>query len=148
MTLAGELDLSSDWTLSLRECGSNGMKIDNIKMDKLKPVSVDYPSFSGEMTYRKKVVLDGRTEGAVLDIQYLFEAADVYVNGEKTACRICPPYEFDLGGSLRAGENEIEVRAVNTAVRNANKTPGPFGIEREILEPSGMFGTVTLKLYR
>ena len=41
----------------------------------------------------------------------------------------------------------IEVRVVNTAVRNANKTPGIFGIDREILEPSGMFGAVTLREY-
>lgn len=145
---ADELDLSFDWVLSLRECGNGGMSVDGIAMDALKPVSASCPSFSGEMIYRKTVVLDEQPRDAVLCAQHLFEAADVYVNGDKVSCRICPPYEFRLGNSLRAGENQIEMRVVNTAVRNANKIPGPFGIEREILEPSGMFGVIALKLYR
>lgn len=146
-TVTGETDLSSGWTLSLRECGSGGMRADDIPLAELRPVSADYPSFSGEMIYRKTLVLHEPPAGAVLCVQHLFEAADVYVNGKKVSCRVCPPYEFDLGGSLDTGENEIEVRVVNTAVRNANKTPGVFGIDREILEPSGMFGAVTLREY-
>lgn len=142
-TAQREIDLSSDWSLSLRECGTDGMKADHIHMQSLKPVSLDYPSFSGEMIYRKTFTLEEQPIGGTLSVQYLFEAADVYVNGAKTACRICPPYDFDLGDRLCAGENVIEVHAVNTAVRNANKTPGVFGIEREILEPSGMFGSIT-----
>ena len=145
-TAAEELDISADWTVSLRECGENGMTAENISMPRLKPVSFDYPNFSGEMIYRKTVALDSKPTGGVLSIQHLFEAADVFVNGRKAACRICPPYDFPLGDALTAGENVIEVRAVNTAVRNANKAPGIFGIDREILEPAGMFGNVILKL--
>lgn len=43
---------------------------------------------------------------------------------------------------------EEKVGQLHTAVRNANKTPGAFGVEREVLESSGMFGAVTLKEYR
>ena len=118
-----ETDLSSDWELSLRECGRDGLRTEGRKLPVLKPISLDHPSFSGEMVYRKRIVLEKQPKGAALEIQHLYEAAYVYVNGERISCRICPPYSFDLGTSLRQGENLLEVRAANTAVRNANKPP-------------------------
>lgn len=141
---AGELDISGNWELELAEVGENGLQ-ETINLVKLEPVNLRHPDFSGQMVYTREISLDADAE-AVLTVQHLFEAADVLVDGRLTDCRICPPYRFELG-KLTAGKHIIKVCAVNTAVRNANKTPCIFGIDREILEPSGMFGTVALKLY-
>ena len=54
---------------------------------------------------------------------------------------------YDVSELLREGENEIAVRVVSTALRDANTKPGIFGKERTILEPTGMFGKVEIKLY-
>jgi hypothetical protein len=58
-----------------------------------------------------------------------------------------PPYEQDITPALQLGENEIAVRVATTALRDANTKPGIFGKERTILEPTGMFGKVEIKLY-
>ena len=58
-----------------------------------------------------------------------------------------PPYEQEITEALKVGENELIVRVATTALRNANTKPGIFGKERTVLEPTGMFGNVEIKLY-
>ena len=72
---------------------------------------------------------------------------ELTVNGNTMPLVYVPPYEQDITAALKAGENEISVRVATTALRNANTRPGIFGKERTILEPTGMFGTVEVKLY-
>ena len=44
------------------------------------------------------------------------EAAVVYVNGKRAGSVWCPPYNVDVTGLLRGGENEIRIEVANLAV--------------------------------
>jgi hypothetical protein len=69
------------------------------------------------------------------------------VNGKSLPLVYTPPYEQEITGALRPGENEITIRVATTALRNANTKPGIFGKERTVLEPTGMFGEVIIDLF-
>lgn len=139
-----ELDISSDWKVTLEEIGYMAEIKECIKMQELIPISVSYPTFSGKMVYEKEVIVDNKSKFTVFEAEHIFEAATLEVNGVPAGVRICPPYRFDITGLLQEGSNNIKLTVVNTAVRNANKKPGIFGIDREILEPSGMFGKIKI----
>ncbi len=113
----------------------------------LKPVSNIRRDFSGEMTYTAKFTLDKVPARAAFAAQYVFECMELTVNGKALPRVYTPPYEQDITEALQPGENEIIVRVVSTALRDANTKPGIFGKERTILEPTGMFGTVGIQLY-
>ena len=58
----------------------------------------------------------------VLELPEVRECAEVRLNGRAAGVRIYPPFYFRLADLARAGENELEVRVVNTA---ANFFAGP-----------------------
>ena len=96
------------------------------------------------MHYEKTVELpDGRR--AVFAPEHVYEAAEVFVNGRSAGKRVCPPYRWDITALCQAGENRIAIEVVNTPARDALRNPGPFGPERELMEPSGMFGKVIIE---
>ncbi|HXB69514.1 MAG TPA: glycosyl hydrolase [Candidatus Acidoferrales bacterium] len=53
------------------------------------------------------------------------EAAVVYVNGQRAGAVWCPPYEVDVTGLLKAGENDVRVVVANLAVNVLAKGPLP-----------------------
>ena len=113
----------------------------------LKPVSSFRRDFSGELLYTAKFTLDTVPARAVFSAQHVFECMELTVNGKAMPLVYVPPYEQEITGALRAGENEITVRIATTALRDANTKPGIFGKERTILEPTGMFGRVEINLF-
>ena len=113
----------------------------------LKPVSSFRRDFAGELLYRAKFTLDALPARAVFSAQHVFECMELTVNGKALPLVYVPPYEQEITGALREGENEITVRIATTALRDANTKPGIFGKERTILEPTGMFGRVEIKLF-
>lgn len=68
-------------------------------------------------------------------------------NGSCQGPMLVPPYEKEITGALKPGENELTVYVATTALRDANTRPGIFGKERTVLEPTGMFGRVEISLY-
>ena len=113
----------------------------------LQPVSDIRRDFSGELLYTAKFTLETLPTYAVFSAQYLFECMGLAVNGKAFPLVYTPPYEQDITSALQLGKNEITVRVATTALRDANTKPGIFGKERTILEPTGMFGKVEIKLY-
>lgn len=139
MEHAERLSLDEGWRLTLQ----NGESMD---LGAPIPVSMLRPRYSGLMCYERTVELSKTPDRAVLEAQWLYETADVYVNGRLTATRLTPPYRFDLSGALHAGENLIRVEVAAPPARDAlNYDAGPFGPRRSILEPTGMFGRVQLE---
>ena len=114
----------------------------------LQPISNLYRDFSGKITYAASFTLDTLPERAEFAAQYVYECMKLTVNGMEQPPVIAPPYAQDITGALREGENWIVVEVATTALRNANTKPGIFGKERTILEPTGMFGDVEIRLYQ
>ena len=88
------------------------------------------------------------------------EAAIVYVNDRRAAAVWCPPYEADLTGLLRAGENEIRIEVANLAANYIAAHPLPdyrklnavYGSRFQMQNlnliqptPSGLLGPIRLR---
>ena len=85
---------------------------------------------------------------AVLKAEHVYEVMRVWVNGSEVGFRMIPPYQIELTGFFRTGENEIVIEVANTPGRDqANYLSAPFDFQHEAIEPSGMFGKVLL-LYK
>ncbi len=112
------------------------------------PVSSLDRDFSGEMIYNTTVNLEEVPARALLTAQYVYECMTVTVNGSEAGFALAPPYEVDITPALKPGVNEIRISVVSTALRHANTKPGPFGKERTVLEPTGMFGKIEISLFR
>lgn len=139
------LDISKDWKVS---------KVSSIRypdfpeaepMEELVPISVTAPEFSGIMRYERTVSLSG-VSTCIFKPQYIYEAAEVYVNGVSAGKKLTPSYVWDISSLCHEGDNTIAVEVANTPARDARKAFSPFGPEREVMEPSGMFGTIQLLL--
>ncbi len=48
---------------------------------------------------------------------------------------LVPPYEKEITGALKPGENELTVYVATTALRDANTRPGIFGTGSRKAEP-------------
>ena len=140
-----ELLLKGGWHLSLT--GVDGSVEDCGVVEPLAPVSVSRPRFAGLMRYERTVELDETPAAAVLEAEWLYETADLYVDDRLTATRLTPPYRFDLSGALHQGVNKLRLEVAVPPVRDAlNHDLGPFTPNRTVLEPTGMFGEIRLKM--
>ncbi len=143
--LAGEIKFDV-FDLELNQIATTEAKVENDF--RLKPVSNVYRDFSGELVYKTTFAIDEVPSKATFEAQYVYECMTVVVNGKELGKKITPPYEVEVTEGLKAGENTLEIRVSTTALRDANTKPGIFGKERTIIEPTGMFGDVQLKLYK
>lgn len=138
------MDLSYGWNVSKVRA------IDYPKFQKwtqceaLTPISDLSPDFAGIIRYEKDVELEEIKE-AVFEAEYVFEAAELFINDMSAGMRLTPPYRWEIGKYCQKGQNKIRVEAANTPTRDTLSNPGIFGPDREILEPSGMFGKVVIK---
>ena len=143
--VSGESIVLELFDLDLHRIGST--EYETIKDFEPQPVSNIRPDFSGILAYRTKFTLDSLPRRAVFSAQHVYECMSLTVNGGCQGPMIVPPYERDITKALQAGENDLIVYVATTALRDANTKPGIFGKERTILEPTGMFGRVEIKLY-
>lgn len=141
------MDLSNGWNFSKGRSAEYPDFSKPVYVEKLRPVSAKEPQFSGIMRYEKKVEVTQEEKRILLSAQYVYEAAEVFVNGKTAGKRLTPGYEWDITELCVPGENEIVIEVVNTPTRDTMKNPGIFGPDREILEPSGMFGKIVLSFY-
>jgi hypothetical protein len=114
--------------------------------------------FSGIATYTKRFILPRgvkRGESVMLDLGDIGDVAEVHVNGQLAGTVWHAPYQVDIGKSVRAGANDLEVKVANLWVNrligdaqpNANKvafTTLPTYRPDAPLRPSGLIGPVRL----
>jgi len=117
--------------------------------------------FSGTAIYRTvfdwKPETENLTPEIILDLGEVREVAEVVLNGEMLGVTWKPPFRFDVTGKLRAGKNEVVIRAVNTW---ANRLIGDAALpeaerhtwtsfthykKTDALPDSGLIGPVTLQ---
>lgn len=139
-----EQDISSDWQVSRVRAIDYPDFQGGENMKELVPVSDVDSEFAGLIRYEKDVELSAVGEAA-FEAEHVFETAELFVNGASAGKRLTPPYRWDLGGLCTEGMNTFVVEVANTPTRDTLRNPGPFGPEREILEPAGMFGRIVIK---
>lgn len=137
-------DLSSGWSVSISESWETPEFKEIETGDCLRPISEKYPKFSGVIEYTNTFELKYNYDRVVLEAEYIFETATVYVNDRKTEIRLCPPYRFDLTEACVSGKNKIKVQVANTPARDVLNYELPFGPEKGVLEPTGMFGKIQI----
>jgi len=110
--------------------------------------------FSGFVDYR--CTLDSPTAGGrlVLDLGEVRHMAEVWVNGEPVGARLWPPFEYEIGGAVVAGENRVLVRVGNLlcnamsqhaeAGRMSWRPRAPTREERD----AGLLGPVSIRRQR
>ncbi|WP_395107659.1 glycosyl hydrolase [Actinomadura sp. SCN-SB] len=101
--------------------------------------------YSGGVRYKRALDLAETPARAELDLGRVRGTAEVTVNGNPAGVRICSPYVVDLGTSLRAGRNEIEIVVYGTLAPYLDETsPTPFVFAGQ--RTTGLLGPVTLRI--
>lgn len=111
--------------------------------------------FSGTATYFNSFDLASIEEGSayLLDLGEVKNLAEVFVNGQNLGVLWKTPFRIDVSKALKSGENQIEIRVVNTWVNRliGDAQPGaqkttfttmPFYQANSPLMPSGLLGPV------
>ena len=75
------------------------------------------PEFAGVLRYEKHISTGENREAYCLEITDAGEAVQVFVNGIDCGIQIIPPYRYELGDVLKAGDNQIVIEAATTLER-------------------------------
>ena len=78
-------------------------------METLQPISDLEPAFSGIIRYTRTIKLDKVPANAFFRADSVFEVMRISVNGKDAGIRMTPPYQTELTGLLKKGENVIIV---------------------------------------
>ncbi len=153
------LTLEGNWTVSFQP-GRGAPEV--VTLPTLASLSEHSDSgikyFSGIATYTKRFTLPRevkRGQSVMLDLGNLGDMAEVRINGQLIGTVWHAPYQIDVGKSVRAGANELEVKVANLWVNrligdaqpNAKKvafTTLPTYRADAPLRPSGLIGPVRL----
>lgn len=145
------VDISNDWNVTAVRTIEYPNFPAGEQVSILEAYSRKHPEFAGIMRYEKTVNAEDsarlvqaadRGELVFFEPQHVYECAEVWVNGKSAGKRVAPPYSWEISKLLGDGCNQITVEVSNTPTRDTLKAFSPFGPEREIIEPSGMFGKV------
>ena len=142
----GRIDLSKNWLLSLAPAADPPVFAAAEAVESLAPVSDAHPAFSGLMRYEKRFSLPEKPEEAWFIASQVFDVLRICVNGEDAGVCLTPPWALQIAEHLRPGENTITVEVASTPARDQLNIPQPpFDFFHEALEPTGMFGSITLQ---
>jgi hypothetical protein len=89
-----------------------------------------FPFFSGTGHYRTTVTVPAAFSGCRIRLRTPTrdDAVEAYVNGECAGVRLWDPYDVDVSGLLRTGENELDIRVSNTPANLLNAERRPSGL--------------------
>ena len=142
-----KIDLSSDWQVALAPAADPPVFGQAEAVETLAPVSNVRPSFSGVIRYEKGFTLSEKPLEAWFIPEQVFESMHLWVNGKDLGICLAPPYAAEISDALCSGENTLTVEVATTPARDQLNYPQPpFDFYHEALEPTGMFGSVTLQI--
>jgi hypothetical protein len=103
--------------------------------------------YSGPAYYRHNVNLAAglKNKRIMLDLGALSSIAKVKVNGKEIGGVWTAPYQIDISNAVKPGENQLEIKVVNTWV-NRLLGDGKISPDRK-REASGLLGPVNIKIY-
>lgn len=115
-----EKPLDDEWTLAL----PSGKKVKGLgdwsRISETK-------RFCGELSYTCKVTYSGRGR-LMLRLGDVREKAKVYVNGVYAGTLLTAPFDIEISGLCRKGQNTVEVRVTNAPVPLYDGRPFPSGM--------------------
>ncbi|SFB03678.1 Glycosyl hydrolases family 2, sugar binding domain [Cohnella sp. OV330] len=137
------IELRGEWVVSVADAGRYPHFTAWGKLTELTNMSGPeaLPRFSGTIRYETEFDWDESAAGEVLlDLGEAYETAEVWLNGERTGVRICPPYRMEATGLLKKGRNRLVVEVTNTLAKEQRDFLSAFAQQ----EPSGLLGPVRL----
>lgn len=142
-----EMDISRGWIVSwTRSIDYPGFAPANTcVMEELEPFSDRFPFFSGIIRYEKTVTLAQIPVEAYIRAEEVYDVCKVVVNGQDAGVSLIPPYQKSVTGLLREGENKFVLEVATTPAREQMTFPAPpFDFSYEAMDPTGMYGKITL----
>ena len=102
-----------------------------------------YPHFGGFMKYEGSFEYDDADESAryLLDLGYVGETAEVYLNGTYVGEKLAPPYRFDVSSTLKRGKNDLRVIVTNHLGYEQRDLCSKY----LVMEPSGLLGPIEIR---
>ncbi|MBT2654762.1 hypothetical protein J7E81_05800 [Bacillus sp. ISL-18] len=161
-SLNGEFEKYRPYSIKLNECketielskGWNYSLVKNMdypnfgevtQMNELVPISAIDPAFTGIIKYEKTFELAEVPRQGILAFESVYEAVELFINDEYVGMKVCPPYIYDIADYLREGTNTIRVEVATTLDRDRfNHPEPPFIVWHDPIDPTGMFGKITL----
>ncbi|MBE7046890.1 MAG: hypothetical protein E7396_05680 [Ruminococcaceae bacterium] len=98
--------------------------------------------FSGHIKY--ETTFETNTGNYILDLGYVGEVAELYINDVFVGSKLFPPYTFDISDYVRDGLNKLTVIVSN----HNGYTKRDFFSRYLLFEPSGLLGPVSLIEYK
>lgn len=140
-----EINISNNWECSLINIKQYPLVSEVMFMEKLQPVSNINPKFSGIIKYENNFLVEDNFKNTYLDIEFVYEAIDLWINDKYVGRKICEPYVFDIEEYVEKGNNKIKIEVATTLHRDKlNYEECPFEAN-EPFDPTGMFGDVIIK---
>lgn len=143
-----KIPITGDWTLQYldslsctREQENNFINIG--QRDIKYPISCeeDFKEKSGKIRYQISFDWELKEETQIyLNLEEVYEIAEVFVNGNHAGVKICPSYCFEVTDFVVDGRNELTIDVTNT-LGTENRE---FMSQYTPIEPFGLFGEVTL----
>ena len=100
-----------------------------------------YPDFSGTFRYQTEFSLADVAAKISLSLGAVYEAVQVWVNGQLAGSLICSPYELNITDLVHTGVNSLQIEVTNTLVHACQDMMSLTSA----LEPSGLLGPVEIK---
>lgn len=91
---------------------------------------------AGTVSYNTELTLKNNGYGIFIELENVYETAEVFINGRSVGIKICAPYVFDITESAIDGLNKIKIEVTNTLGAGNQDALSqylviePFGAER------------------
>ncbi|WP_256758092.1 sugar-binding domain-containing protein [Cohnella sp. WQ 127256] len=145
---SSQIDLSANWGYALVHNKAYPHFGEVQRLETLVPISRDNPTFTGIVRYEKAFDLaEAPTTRAIIAFESIYEGAELWINGEYVGMKVCPSYTFEVERFVKKGINSIRIEVATTLDRDRLLYPEPpFTITHDAMDPTGMFGAITLFL--
>lgn len=138
-----ELDLPSKWKVKYADSFSypNFQEVCNMDTIGFLHELKGYEDKAGTVQYTTEIEIE-KLGHTILELNEVYETAQVFVNGESAGIKLCKPYVFDITNCIKKGKNHLCIEVTNTLgtqVRDSISHYLP-------IEPFGILGPIKLKI--